>query len=109
MQLCRREKELQDRMVTETYKMQAKHEKAYREVENRYMRDLAGVMGIDMPQQLLDYEQFMELAKGKIKRWQTKIDMLMQQREPSKPGASYDLTKDNMNQAIQIRYDQVRN
>ena len=43
-------------MVTETYKMQAKHEKAYREVENRYMRDLAGVIGIDMPQQLLDYE-----------------------------------------------------
>ena len=43
------EKEYSDKMITEGYKMQAQHEKAYREVERSYMRDLAGVLGIDMP------------------------------------------------------------
>ena len=37
-------------MITEGYKMSAQHEKAYREIEKTYMRDLATVLGIDMPQ-----------------------------------------------------------
>lgn len=45
----KREKEHQDKMITEGYKMQAQHEKSYREVERNYMRDLAGVLGIDLP------------------------------------------------------------
>jgi len=45
----------------------------------------------------------MELAQSKIKRLQTKIEMLMSQREPFKPVSSYELTSENMNQAKQIR------
>ena len=50
MQLVRREKELNDKLITEGYKMQAQHEKAYRDIERNYMRDLAGVLSIDLPQ-----------------------------------------------------------
>ena len=76
VQLMTREKQMNDKMITEGYKMQAQQEKAVREIEKNYMRDLAKVLGIDMPQQLLEYDQFIELAK--FKRFQTKIDMLMQ-------------------------------
>ena len=77
MQLMRQEKELKNQMVTENYKKQAQHEKAYREVERSYMRDLASVLGIDLPQKMIEYDAFMELARGKVKRLQTKIEMLM--------------------------------
>ena len=101
--LMRREKEFSDKLITEGYKLQAQHEKASREIERNYMRDLAGVLGIDMPQQLLEYDAFMELAKSKVKRLQTKIDMLMSQRETFKPVSSYEITNDNLSQANQIR------
>ena len=90
-------------MVTEGYKMQAQHEQSNREIERNYMRDLACVLGIDMPQQLLEYDAFMELARSKVKRLQTKIEMLMSQREPYKPVSSYEITTENLNQATQIR------
>ena len=86
-------------MITEGYKMQAQHEKAYREIEKNYMRDLAGVLGIDLPQQALEYDQFIELAMSKYKRMQTKVEMLMQHREPFKPMSSHQLTSDNMEAA----------
>ena len=56
MRLMQAEKEHHDKMITEGYKSQAQHEKAYREIEKNYMRDLSGVLGIDMPQQLLEYD-----------------------------------------------------
>ena len=48
--------------------MQAQQEKTYREIERNYMRDLALVLGIDMPSRMLEYDQFIELAKSKIVR-----------------------------------------
>ena len=64
----RREKEFQDKLVAEQYKMQAQQEKTYREIERNYMRDLALVLGINMPSRMLEYDQFIELAKSKIVR-----------------------------------------
>jgi len=56
VKLMQKEKELSDKLVTESYKWQAQHEKSFREIERNYMRDLAGVLGIDMPQQALEYD-----------------------------------------------------
>ena len=64
------------------------------------MRDLAGVLSIDLPQQLLEYDQFIELARSKVTRLTTKIKMLMSQREPFQATSSYELTDANMNAAM---------
>ena len=67
------------------------------------MRDMAQVVGIDLPQKMIDYEAFMDLARGKVRRLQTKIEMLMSQREPYKPVTSYELTQENQQQIDHIR------
>lgn len=77
----RREADLNDRLETEGLRLQAANEKAYREMERRYMKDFAEILQIDLPQQLMEYGQFSEMAKSKIKRLHAKIDMLMQSRD----------------------------
>ena len=46
---------------------------------------------------MCEYDRFVELAKSKITRLQTKIEMLMQNREPFTATTSAELTTENLN------------
>lgn len=97
VQLMRNKKEMKDKMVTEGYKMQAQQQQTYKDVEKNYVRDLAAVLGIDMPyQEQVEYGAFIELVRNKVNRLQTKIEMLTANREPYNP---YEATSQNLNQS----------
>lgn len=70
-------KALKDRESADDFRSQALQEKLYREVERKYMRDLADALQIDIPHKLIEYDGFIELAKHKVKRLKTKIEMLL--------------------------------
>ena len=42
------------------------NEKEYREMEKRYMRDFSLILGIDQPQQMVEYDTFVEMVRSKI-------------------------------------------
>ena len=90
-------------MLTEGLKLQALNEKEYREMEKRYMRDFSLILGIDQPQQMVEYDAFVEMVRSKIQRLNTKVEMLMCQREPYKATSSQALTQNYLDEAEHIK------
>ena len=103
IEMMNKENQLSDKLLTESLKLQALNEKEYRDMERRYMRDFSMILGIDQPQKMVDYETFIEMAKSKVQRLSTKIDLLMCQREPNKVGSSQTLTQNYLNEAEYIK------
>ena len=102
-EMLEKENDLKKKLMTEGLKLQALNEKEYREMEKKYMRDFSAILGIDQPQQMVDYTTFVEMVKSKIQRMNTKIEMLMGQREPLKITTSSNATQGYLDQAEHIK------
>ena len=91
-EVLEKENDLKKQLMTEGLKLQALNEKEYREMERKYMRDLSSILDIDQPQQMADYQTFVDMVRSKVQRLNTKIEMLMGQREPLKITTSSNAT-----------------
>ena len=65
------------------------------------MRDFSLILEIDQPQQMVEYETFVQMVKSKVTRLNTKIDLLTYQREPYT--SSDGLTNHYIKEAEQIK------
>ena len=102
-EMLEKENDLKKKLMTEGLKLQALNEKEYREMEKKYMRDFSAILGIDQPQQMVDYTTFVEMVRSKVQRMNTKIEMLMGQREPLKITTSSNATQGYLDEAERIK------
>ena len=66
-----KEKQMQHQLLTESLKLTAQNEKEYREMERKYMRDFSLILEIDQPQQMVEYDTFVQMVRSKIQRLNT--------------------------------------
>ena len=76
-----RENKFQSKLLEESLKLHALNEQEFRKQEQAYMRDFAEICGISLPAQLIDYKTFVEMARSKVLRLNTKIQILTTAKE----------------------------